>query len=260
MKRARRSELFYFAVEEGSSQAISQLPFLPAGGLFLLGFPLCSFLLSRFFPGLALSDFLFGPFLSGLLLGLTLSRLLLGFALCSLLLSLAFRYFFLSLFLFGFFLSLTLGRFLLGLFLGRLFLRLALGYLFLSLFLFGFFLSLTLGDFFLRLAFDRFLLGLFLCYFFLGLSLSDFFLRYAAFFRRCFFPCSYFPLLSDFSLRSFFTSLLFGSHAFLRVGYPGLSIYNKIKKTSKLLACKEISKNVIRLKLTNESKAFRSTE
>jgi hypothetical protein len=155
MKRARRSELFYFALEEGSSQAVSQLLFLPAGSLFLLGFPLCSFLLCRLF------------------LRLTLGYFLLRFA---------FR------------------RFLLGL---------------------------SFGDLLLR-----FLLSLLLGYFFLRLFLGDFFLCYAAFLRRCSFLCSYFPLLRDFSLRSFFTSLLFGSHAFLRVGYPELSIYNKKKKTS----------------------------
>jgi len=248
MKRARRSELFYFAVEEGSSQAVSQLPSLPAGGLFLLGFPLCSFLF-------------------GLFLGLTLSRFLLGFALCSLLLSLTFRYFlfslFLGFFLSSFFLGLTLSYFLfslflgfflgltLGLFLSSFFLRLALGYLFLSLLLCGFFLSLTLGDF---------LLGLFLSGLFLRLFPGDFFLCYAAFLRRCFFLCSYFPFLSDFSLRSFFTSLLFGSHAFLRVGYPELSIYNEIKKTSKLLVCKELSKNAARFECISKAKVFRSTE
>ena len=43
----------------------------------------------------------------------------------------------------------------------------------------------------------------------------------------------YFPLLSDFPLRSLLAGLLFGSHHFLRVGYPALSIYNAFKKSSK---------------------------
>ena len=199
MKRARRSELFYFALEEGSSQAVSQLPFLPAGSLFLLGFPLCSFLLCR----LSLSSLL-------------LSYFLLRFAFCRFLLGLA-----LGDFLFRF----AFCRFLLGLALGDFLLR--------------FSLSLLLGYFFLRRFLFCFLLcclslsSLFLRYFFLRLFLGDFLLCYAAFFRRCFFLYSYFTLLRDFALRSFFTSLLFGSHAFLRVRYPELSIYNKARKTSK---------------------------
>jgi len=200
MKRARRSGLFCVALEEGSSQAVKQLLLLSAGHLFLRGFLLCSFLLC------------------GFLLGLALGRLLLGFAFCGLLLG----YLFLRLFL-----RLLLGYLFLGLFL-----RLLLGYLFLRYFLFGFF----LGRFFLGFALGDLFLGLFLRYFFLRLFLGDLFLCYA-FFRRCLFLCRYFPLLGDFSLRSFLTSFLFGSHAFLRVGYPQLSIYNKTKKSSKRLAC-----------------------
>jgi len=190
-KRARISGLFYFALEEGSSQAIHQLPFSSAGRLFLLGFPL-----GRFFLGLFLGLFL----------------------------SLAFGYFLFSLTL-GFFLSLLLSLFL-GLAFGYLLFSLALGLLF-SLFL-GFLLGLALSDFFLSL-----FLGFFLHYppFFLG---GLFLFCCAAFFRRCSFLCCYFPLLRDLPLRSFFTRLLFGSHAFLRVGYPELSIYNKRKKTSNL--------------------------
>jgi len=241
MKRARRSELFYFALEEGSSQAVSQLPFLPAGSLFLLGFPLCSFLLCRLFLGFPLCSFL----------------------LCCLFLRLALGDFLLRLFLSCFLLSLTLGYFFLRLFLGCFLLGLALGYLFLrfflscfllrSLFLLGyFFLRLFLGDFLLCFPLCCFLL----CYFFLRLFPGGFFLCYAAFLRRCSFLCSYFPLLRDFSLRSFFTRLLFGSHAFLRVGYPELSIYNKTKKTSKPIECRRLQKNAGEFMLLNEAKTF----
>ena len=43
----------------------------------------------------------------------------------------------------------------------------------------------------------------------------------------------YLTLLRNLSLRSFFTRLLLGSHIYLRVGYPALSIYNKTEKSSK---------------------------
>ena len=114
----------------------------------------------------------------------------------------------------------------------------------LSLFL-DFLLSLFLGYLFLRLALSflfSLFLGFFLHYppFFLG---GLFLFCYAAFLRRCFFLRCYFPLLRDLPLRSFFTRLLFGSHAFLRVGYPELSIYNKGKKTSKLAVCKRQRKH-----------------
>ena len=101
------------------------------------------------------------------------------------------------------------------------------------------------GRFLLSLFLD-FLLSLFLGFF---LHYPPFFLGglflfcYAAFLRRCFFLRCYFPLLRDLPLRSFFTRLLFGSHAFLRVGYPELSIYNKGKKTSKLAVCKRQRKH-----------------
>ena len=130
----------------------------------------------------------------------------------------------------GFFLSLALG-FLLCLALGF-FLSLALAFL-LHLTL-GFFLSLTLGfflhfklGFFLSLALRLFLhltLGLSFDLTF-GFTLSDLSLRLLS---------RYFPLLRGLPLGSFFTRLLFGSHNFLRVGYPALSIYNKSKKSSQL--------------------------
>jgi hypothetical protein len=151
------------------------------------------------------------------LLRLTLGRLLLGFAFCRLFLS-------------SFFLRLTFGRFLFGLFL-----RLTFSYFFLRLFL-GFFLHFTFGRFLLGL-----LLGFPFCYFFLSsfflrLTLGDFLLCLALSDLpfRCRF-LRYFPLLSDFSLRSFFlTCFLLGSHTiFLRVGYPELSIYNSFEKSSK---------------------------
>ncbi len=108
--------------------------------------------------------------------------------------------------------------------------------LFLGLFLhlaFGLLLRLTLG-FFLRLTFCL-LLGFSLIRFFLRLTLRDLLLRSAAFSNLSLrLLARYFTLLRDFALRSFFTRLLFGSHAFLRVGYPELSIYNKGKKTSNL--------------------------
>ena len=127
-------------------------------------------------------------------------------------------------------LSATLGSFslrwtplclLLGLLLGFL-LHLALGLL-LELTL-GFLFSLLLG-FLLHLALSSFLLGLTPCCFFLrSAALSDLSLRFLT---------RYFTLLRDFALRSFFTRLLFGSHKFLRVGYPALSIYNGTEKSSK---------------------------
>jgi len=141
----------------------------------------------------------------------------------------------------GFFLSLALG-FLLGLALGF-FLSLALAFLFgLAL---GFFLSLALGLLFgLALGFLLHLtlglpFGFALCLF-LGLALG-FFLYLTLGLPFGFALCdstlsrllpSYFTLLRSLSLRSFFTRLLFGSHNFLRVGYPALSIYNKSKKSS----------------------------
>ncbi len=125
----------------------------------------------------------------------------------------------------GFFLSLALGL-LFGLALGF-FLSLTLGLLFgLTL---GFLLHLTLGlpfSFALRL--------------FLGLALG-FSLHLTLGLPFGFALCDstlsrllpgYFALLRGLPLRSFFTRLLFGSHNFLRVGYPALSIYNKSKKSS----------------------------
>ena len=90
-------------------------------------------------------------------------------------------------------------------------------------------LSATLGSFSLRwtpLCLTLgFLLGLTPCCFFLrSAALSDLSLRFLT---------RYFTLLRDFALRSFFTRLLFGSHKFLRVGYPALSIYNGTEKSSK---------------------------
>ena len=114
----------------------------------------------------------------------------------------------------------------LGLLLGFL-LHLALGLLLdLTLgFLFSLLLGFSLSCFFLRLALSSFLLGLTLCCFFLrSAALSDLSLRFLT---------RYFTLLRDFALRSFFTRLLFGSHKFLRVGYPALSIYNGTEKSSK---------------------------
>jgi len=110
--------------------------------------------------------------------------------------------------LLGFLLHLALGL-LLGLTLGFL-LHLALGLLFSLL------LGFSLSCFFLRLALSSFLLG--------SAALSDLSLRFLT---------RYFTLLRDFALRSFFTRLLFGSHKFLRVGYPALSIYNGTEKSSK---------------------------
>ena len=149
-----------------------------------------------------------------------------------------------SLFL-GFFLSLTLG-FLFSLALGF-FLSLALGFLLHLTFgfllhltfgllfglTFGFLLRLTfclllgfsLSCFFLRLALSSFLLRLTLCLTFGNFALSDFTLRCLL--------ARYLALLRDLSLRSFFTRLLLGSHNFLRVGYPALSIYNRTEKSSK---------------------------
>ncbi len=140
---------------------------------------------------------------------------------------------------FGLFLSLTLGL-TLGFLLSLAF-RLTLGLL-LSLALclslglllhlaFGFSLNLTLG-FSLHFAFG-FFLSLTLSFFprgftlrlTLGLALSDSALSLLS---------RYLSLLRGLSLRSFFTRLLFGSHNFLRVGYPALSIYNKSKKSSEL--------------------------
>ncbi len=111
----------------------------------------------------------------------------------------------------GLLLGLTLGlalRFLLGLTLG-----LALGlllHLALSLLL-GF----TLG-FSLRLTFA--------CFSLRSATFGDLSLRLLT---------RYLTLLRNLSLRSFFTRLLLGSHIYLRVGYPALSIYNKTEKSSK---------------------------
>ena len=110
--------------------------------------------------------------------------------------------------LLGFLLHLALGL-LLGLTLGFL-LHLALGLLFSLL------LGFSLSCLFLSLALSSFLLG--------SAALSDLSLRFLT---------RYFTLLRDFALRSFFTRLLFGSHKFLRVGYPALSIYNGTEKSSK---------------------------
>ncbi len=118
--------------------------------------------------------------------------------------------------LLGFLLHLALGL-LLGLTLGFL-LHLALGFL----------LHLALGLLF------SLLLGFSLSCFFLGLALSNFPLGSAALSDLSLrFLTRYFTLLRDFALRSFFTRLLFGSHKFLRVGYPALSIYNGTEKSSK---------------------------
>jgi len=161
-----------------------------------------------------------GSFLLSLPFGWPSLRFALGFFL-SLTLGFLFRLalgFFLSLTL-GFLLSLALGLFL-GLFLGFL-LHLAL----------GLFLGLTLG-FPLRLAFCL-LFSLLLC-FSLRLAFSSFLLRLTLsdLTLRCLLAC-YLALLRDLSLRSFFTRLLLGSHNFLRVGYPALSIYNRTEKSSK---------------------------
>jgi len=127
----------------------------------------------------------------------------------------------------GFLLSLAFGLLLgltFGLFLG-LTLRLLLGLTF------GLFLGLTLR-LLLHLAFSL-LLGFTLGLLF-RLTLSCFSLRSAAFSDLSLrLLTRYFPLLRDFSLRSFFTRLLFGSHNYLRVGYPALSIYNRTEKSSK---------------------------
>ncbi len=110
---------------------------------------------------------------------------------------------------------------LLGLLLGFL-LHLALGLLL------GFLLHLALGLLF------SLLLGFSLSCFFLGLALSNFLLGSAALSDLSLrFLTHYFTLLRNFALRSFFTRLLFGSHKFLRVGYPALSIYNGTEKSSK---------------------------
>ena len=133
-------------------------------------------------------------------------RLLLGFAL-RLTLRFALR------FPFGLFLALLLGlalRFPLGLFLAL---------------LFGF----TLGGLLFRFPFC-FLFSFFL-YFPLFLSGRSFSFHYAPF-RG--FLASYFSLLGGLTPRSFFPRLFLGSHGYLRVGYPALSIYNNTKKSSKL--------------------------
>ncbi len=137
-------------------------------------------------------------------LRLALGRFLLGFALCRFLLS-------------SFFLRLTFGRFLFGLFL-----RLTFSYFFLSLFL-GFFLGLFLS-LLLGFPFRYFLLtSFFLASLFLRLTLGDFLLSLALSDLpfRCRF-LRYFPLLGDFSLRSFFlTCFLLGSHTFSPCRVPG---------------------------------------
>ena len=166
----------------------------PLGSLFL---GLALRLALGLFLGLALRLAL------GLFLGLTL-RLALG-----LFLGLTLR---LAL---GLFLGLTL-RLTLGLFLG-LTLRLTLG-LFLGLtfrLTFSFLFHLAFG-LFLRLTLGWFSLG--------GASFGDLSLRLLT---------RHLSLLRNLSLRSFFTRLLFGSHTFLRVGYPALSIYNRDEKSSK---------------------------
>ena len=94
--------------------------------------------------------------------------------------------------------------------------------------LLGFLLHLALGLLF------SLLLGFSLSCFFLGLALSNFLLGSAALSDLSLrFLTHYFTLLRNFALRSFFTRLLFGSHKFLRVGYPALSIYNGTEKSSK---------------------------
>jgi len=202
----------FLVLEEGlvSSDCLATvLPFFrprlfatPLGSLFL-GFPF-GWPFLRFTLGFLLSLTLSWPFLRfslGLLLGLTLGFLL-SLTLCltfglflGLLLSLAF----------GLLLGLTLGLTL------RLLLSLALG-LFLDLTLrltFGFLFRLTLSCFFLRLTFA--------CFSLRSAAFSDLSLRLLT---------SYFPLLRDLSLRSFLTRFFLGSHIYLRVGYPALSIYN----------------------------------
>jgi hypothetical protein len=46
---------------------------------------------------------------------------------------------------------------------------------------------------------------------------------------------------------------------FLRVGYPGLSIYNKLKKTSKCIVCVWLGKSCGPVAPPDELKTFRST-
>ncbi len=139
-----------------------------------------------------------------------------------------------------------LGSLSLGFPFGWPFLRFALGFLFsltLGLTLcflfsfalglaFGLLLGLTLGlalRFLLRLA-----LGSFLFRLTLGLTFACFFLRSATFGDLSLrLLTRYLTLLRNLSLRSFFTRLLLGSHIYLRVGYPALSIYNKTEKSSK---------------------------
>jgi len=60
---------------------------------------------------------------------------------------------------------------------------------------------------------------LFLCDFFLGFTLSSFLFRLTFGDRR--FTSGYLSLLSGPSLGSLFARLLFGSHSFLRGGFPG---------------------------------------
>ena len=87
-------------------------------------------------------------------------------------------------------------------------------------FLLGSALRLALGlllGFFLGPSFG-FLFGFSLAFFLASLSLR---LTLCSLFLCCL------SLLAAFALRSFLTALLFGSHHFLRVGYPALSIYNK---------------------------------
>ena len=175
----------------------------------------------------------------------------------SLSLSLPFGWPFLR-FTLGFLLSLTLGwpflRFTLGLLLGLTF-GLALGLL-LSLTLgltFGLLLGLTLGltlrlllslalglllGFTLRLTFGflfRLTLGLTLSSFLLrltlGLTLSCFSLRRAAFSDLSLrLLTSYFTLLRDLSLRSFFTRLLLGSHTLSPCRVPGVEYIQQNRK------------------------------
>jgi len=115
-----------------------------------------------------------------------------------------------------------LGSLSLGFPFGRPSLRFTLGFLF----------SLTLGWPFLRFALG-FLFSLTLR-FLLRLTLACFFLRSATFGDLSLrLLTRYLTLLRNLSLRSFFTRLLLGSHIYLRVGYPALSIYNKTEKSSK---------------------------
>jgi hypothetical protein len=135
----------------------------------------------------------------------------------------------LGLFLSGFLLCLAFGYFLFGLTLGYFLLRLAF-----SDFLFRFLFSLALGYFFLRLT-----LGNFLFRFLFNLALGDLLLRLTL--RNFLLSCAFlryffvtFRFLATLRFEAFFRDFFFVAISFLRVGYPALSIRNKIKKSSDL--------------------------